>query len=195
MPASTQRSKRPIILLVTPHQIQNKFLTQKHLPQINARIKVRRKQDEPPLELNATISNPFYKPFAGGSRQIEDINSDMRDCIDDCHETRNSRVRALKAEQEGGRLIKSKKLRKKLQQGSLALQAGAIGAAALGQPQLAGPLEASALGAQALAGLGKKKTGKILRGIHEVSNASRGIETGGYGKGKKKPRYSLQNSE
>ena len=59
MPASTQRSKRPIILLVTPHQIENKFLTQKHLPSINARIKVRRKQDEPPLELNAIISNPF----------------------------------------------------------------------------------------------------------------------------------------
>ena len=197
MPASTQRSKRPIILLVTPHQIENKFLTQKHLPQINARVKVRRKQDEPPLELNAIISNPFYKPVAGGGREIEDINSDMRDCIDDCRETRNARVRALKAEQEGGRLIKSKKLRKKLQQGSLALQAGAIGSAALGQPELAAPLEAASLGAQALAGLGKKKTGNILRGIHEVSNASRGIETGGYGskKLKKKARYALQNSE
>ena len=162
MPASTQRSKRPIILLVTPHQIENKFLTQRHLPQINARIKVRRKKGEQPLELNATISNPFYKDEIG---------------------------------QEGGRLIKSKKLRKKLQQGSLALQAGAIGAAALGQPEAVAPLEASALGAQALAGLGKKKTGKILRGIHEVSNASRGIETRGYGKGKKKPRYSLQNQQ
>jgi hypothetical protein len=162
MPASTQRSKRPIILLVTPHQIENKFLTQRHLPQINARIKVRRKKGEQPLELNATISNPFYKDEIG---------------------------------QEGGRLIKSKKLRKKLQQGSLALQAGAIGAAALGQPEAVAPLEAASLGAQALAGLGKKKTGKILRGIHEVSNASRGIETGGYGKGKKKPRYSLQNQQ
>ena len=163
MPASTQRSKRPIILLVTPHQIENKFLTQRHLPQINARIKVRRKKGEQPLELNATISNPFYKDEIG---------------------------------QEGGRLIKSKKLRKKLQQGSLALQAGAIGAAALAQPEAAAPLEAAALGAQALAGLGKKKTGKILRGIHEVSNASRGIETGGYGKKlKKKARYALQNSE
>ena len=163
MPASTQRSKRPIILLVTPHQIENKFLTQRHLPQINARIKVRRKKGEQPLELNATISNPFYKDEIG---------------------------------QEGGRLIKSKKLRKKLQQGSLALQAGAIGAAALGQPEAVAPLEAASLGAQALAGLGKKKkTGKILQGIHEVSNASRGIETRSYGKGKKKPRYSLQNQQ
>ena len=118
----------------------------------------------------------------------------MRDCIEDCRKTRNARVRALKAEQEGGRLIKSKKLRKKLQQGSLALQAGAIGAAALGQPEVVAPLEAASLGAQALAGLGKKKTGKILQGIHEVSNASRGIETGGYGKKKsKKARYELQS--
>ena len=165
MPASTQRSKRPIILLVTPHQIENKFLTQKHLPHINARVKVRRKKGEQPLELNATISNPFYKD---------------------------------ELEQEGGRLIKSKKLRKKLQQGSLALQAGAIGAAALGQPELAAPLEGTALAAQALSGLGKResKTGRFLRGIHEVSNASRGIETGGYGKKlKKKARYALQNSE
>ena len=96
MPASHPKPKQPIILLVTPHQVDTKFLTQKHLPSINARIKVRRKEDEPPLEPNATISNPFYKPVAGGSREIEDINSDMRDCIDDCRETRNSRVRALK---------------------------------------------------------------------------------------------------
>ena len=101
MPASTQRSKRPIILLVTPHQIQNKFLTQKHLPQINARIKVRRKQDEPPLELNATISNPFYKPVAGSGfthRTPED--TEMRACIEDCRETRNAKVRALKSKKK-----------------------------------------------------------------------------------------------
>ena len=99
-------------------------------------------------------------------------------------------------DQSGGRLIKSKKLRKKLQQGSLALQAGAIGAAALGQPEAAAPLEGAALAAQALSGLGKKesKTTKVLRGIHQVSNASRGIETGGYGKKKaKKARYELQS--
>ena len=162
MPASTAKTHRPLILTATPHQLETKFLTQRDKPTLNARIKVRRKKDETPLELNVNVSNPFYEESK---------------------------------DQEGGRLIKSKKLRKKLQQGSLALQAGAIGSAALGQPELVAPLEAASLGAQALAGLGKKKTGKILRGIHEVSNASRGIETGGYGKGKKKPRYSLQNSE
>ena len=70
--------------------------------------------------------------------------------------------------------------------------------AALGQAELAAPLEGAALAAQALSGLGKResKTGRFLRGIHEVSNASRGIETGGYGKKlKKKARYALQNSE
>ena len=162
MPASTAKTHRPLILTATPHQLESKFLTQRDKPTLNARIKVRRKKDETPLELNVNVSNPFYEESK---------------------------------DQSGGRLIKSKKLRKKLQQGSLALQAGAIGAAALGQPEFAAPLEASALGAQALAGLGKKKTGKILQGIHEVSNASRGIETGGYGKGKKKPRYSLQNQQ
>ena len=61
---------------------------------------------------------------------------------------------------------------------------------------LAAPLEGTALAAQALSGLGKKesKTTKVLRGIHQVSNASRGIETGGYGKKKsKKARYELQS--
>ena len=111
MPASHPKPKQPIILLVTPHQVDTKFLTQKHLPSINARIKVRRKQDEPPLELNATISNPFYKPVAGsGLTHNTPADVEMRDCIDDCRKTRNARVRALKAEQEGGRLIKSKKL-------------------------------------------------------------------------------------
>jgi len=140
MPASTTRRRQPIILMVTPHQIENKFLTQKDSPQINARLKVRRKKGEPPLELQVTISNPFFK----GS-------------VDD---------------QEGGRLINSKKLRKKLQQGSLVLQAGALGAAALGQPELAAPLEAAALGSQALSGMGSKLATTKL---------------------KKKKRYELQN--
>ena len=40
----------------------------------------------------------------------------------------------------------------------------------------------------------ESKTTKVLRGIHQVSNASRGIETGGYGKKKsKKARYELQS--
>ena len=138
MPATTNRRKQPIILMVTPHQIQTKFLTQKDSPQINARLKVRRKKGEQPLELQVTISNPFFKG---------------------------------EPEQEGGRLIKSKKLRKKLTQGSLALQASALGAAALGQPELAAPLEAAALGSQALAGMGDPK------------------------KLKKKRRYELQNKE
>ena len=148
MPASTAKTHRPLILTATPHQLETKFLTQRDKHTLNARIKVRRKKDETPLELNVNVSNPFYEESK---------------------------------DQEGGRLIKSKKLRKKLQQGSLALQAGALGAAALGQPELAAPLEGTALAAQALSGLGKSKTGKILRGIHEVSNASRGIETRGYG--------------
>ena len=163
MPASTAKTHRPLILTATPHQLETKFLTQRDKPTLNARIKVRRKKDETPLELNVNVSNPFYEESK---------------------------------DQEGGRLIKSKKLRKKLQQGSLALQAGALGAAALGQPELAAPLEGSALAAQALSGLGKKesKTTKVLRGIHQVSNASRGIETGGYGKKKsKKARYELQS--
>ena len=142
MPATTTRRKQPIILMVTPHQIETKFLTQKDSPQINARLKVRRKKNEPPLELQVTISNPFFK----GS-------------VDD-------------QDQEGGRFIKSKKLRKKLQQGSLVLQAGALGAAALGQPELAAPLEAAALGSQALSGMGSKLATTKL---------------------KKKARYELQN--
>ena len=205
MPASTAKTHRPLILTATPHQLESKFLTQRDKPTLNARIKVRRKKHETPLELNVNVSNPFYeerrtswvKDFdqeGTGFTHNTPADVEMRDCIDDCRKTRNARVRALKAEQEGGRLIKSKKLRKKLQQGSLALQAGAIGAAALGQPEAVAPLEAASLGAQALAGLGKKKTGKILQGIHEVSNASRGIETGGYGKKKsKKARYELQS--
>ena len=196
MPASTAKTHRPLILTATPHQLESKFLTQRDKPTLNARIKVKRKKHETPLELNVNVSNPFYKPAIAGSGLTHNTPADveMRDCIEDCRKTRNARVRALKAEQEGGRLIKSKKLRKKLQQGSLALQAGAIGAAALGQPEAVAPLEAASLGAQALAGLGKKKTGKILQGIHEVSNASRGIETGGYGKKKsKKARYELQS--
>ena len=142
MPASTTRRRQPIILMVTPHQIENKFLTQKDSPQINARLKVRRKKGEPPLELQVTISNPFFKG-----------------ALDD-------------QDQEGGRLIKSKKLRKKFQQGSLVLQAGALGAAALGQPELAAPLEAAALGSQALSGMGAKLATTKL---------------------KKKARYELQN--
>ena len=137
MPATTNRRKQPIILMVTPHQIQTKFLTQKDSPQINARLKVRRKKGEQPLELQVTISNPFFKG------EVDN--------------------------QEGGRLIKSKKLRKKLTQGSLVLQASALGAAALGQPELAAPLEAAALSSQALAGMGESK------------------------KLKKKARYELQN--
>ena len=107
MPASTAKTHRPLILTATPHQLESKFLTQRDKPTLNARIKVRRKKDETPLELNVNVSNPFYQESK---------------------------------DQEGGRLIKSKKLRKKLQQGSLALQAGALGAAALGQPELAAPL-------------------------------------------------------
>ena len=164
MPASTTKTHRPLILTATPHQLESKFLTQRNKPTLNARIKVRRKKDETPLELNVNVSNPFYEESK---------------------------------DQEGGRLIKSKKLRKKLQQGSLALQAGAIGSAALGQAELAAPLEGAALAAQALSGLGKResKTGRFLRGIHEVSNASRGIETRGYGgkKKSKKARYELQS--
>ena len=134
MPAATNRRKQPIILMVTPHQIETKFLTQKDSPQINARLKVRRKKGEQPLELQVTISNPFFK---GEVHNQED--------------------------QEGGRLIKSKKLRKKLQQGSLVLQAGALGAAALGQPELAAPLEAAALSSQAMAGMARKAA-SIVKG-------------------------------
>ena len=94
MPASTAKTHRPLILTATPHQLETKFLTQRDKPTLNARIKVRRKKDETPLELNVNVSNPFYEESK---------------------------------DQEGGRLIKSKKLRKKLQQGSLALQAGALG--------------------------------------------------------------------
>ena len=100
MPASTAKTHRPLILTATPHQLESKFLTQRDKPTLNARIKVKRKKHETPLELNVNVSNPFYEESK---------------------------------DQEGGRLIKSKKLRKKLQQGSLALQAGAIGSAALGQ--------------------------------------------------------------
>ena len=108
MPASTAKTHRPLILTATPHQLESKFLTQRDKPTLNARIKVRRKKDETPLELNVNVSNPFYEESK---------------------------------DQSGGRLIKSKKLRKKLQQGSLALQAGALGAAALGQPEAAAPLQ------------------------------------------------------
>ena len=196
MPASTAKTHRPLILTATPHQLESKFLTQRDKPTLNARIKVRRKKHETPLELNVNVSNPFYQErrtswvkdhtppgeVAGtGFTHNTPADTEMRGCIEDCMKKRHARVRAAKEEQEGGRLIKSKKLRKKLQQGSLALQAGALGAAALGQPELAAPLEGTALAAQALSGLGKSKTGKILRGIHEVSNASRGIETRGYG--------------
>ena len=162
MPASTAKTHRPLILTATPHQLESKFLTQRDKPTLNARIKVRRKKDETPLELNVNVSNPFYEESK---------------------------------DQEGGRLIKSKKLRKKLQQGSLALQAGAIGSAALGQAELAAPLEGAALAAQALSGLGKResKTGRFLRGIQGIKR-SRGIETGIRRKKKgQKARYELQS--
>jgi len=111
MPASHPKPKQPIILLVTPHQVDTKFLTQKHLPSINARIKVRRKEDEPPLELNATISNPFYKPAVAGSgfTHRTPADTEMRRCIDDCRETRNAKVRASKMAGRGDAPKKSKK--------------------------------------------------------------------------------------
>ena len=61
MPASTAKTHRPLILTATPHQLESKFLTQRDKPTLNARIKVRRKKDETPLELNVNVSNPFYE--------------------------------------------------------------------------------------------------------------------------------------
>ena len=128
MPASTTKTHRPLILTATPHQLESKFLTQRNKPTLNARIKVRRKKDETPLELNVNVSNPFYEESK---------------------------------DQEGGRLIKSKKIRKKLQQGSLALQAGAIGAAALGQPEAAAPLSSHSV-APCAGAVGEQKSTNLV---------------------------------
>ena len=52
----------PVILLISPTQFATKFMTQEHVPQIAARLKVRKVGEHGGFEVPVTIQNPEYKP-------------------------------------------------------------------------------------------------------------------------------------
>ena len=135
--------KRPIKILVTPHQFLTKFETQDHLPYISARLYVRKVGSEGGFELPVLIQNPLHNP----------------------------KLQEHEKQLEGGRLIKSKKMRKGLKLASKAAGAAAIPAAlvpGIGPVASAG-LASSAIAMDELAGAGgagppkKKKAKKKLR--------------------------------
>ena len=149
----------PVILLISPTQFATKFMTQEHVPQIAARLKVRKVGEHGGFEVPVTIQNPEYKPekamegdgkkkqhlFGKKARKIirgatkaaevgaavtaavpglEEFapalgaaaaagevagrgfthrtpeDTEMRACIEDCRETRNAKVRALKSKKK-----------------------------------------------------------------------------------------------
>ena len=51
----------PVILLISPTQFATKFMTQEHMPQIAARLKVRKVGEHGGFEVPVTIQNPEYK--------------------------------------------------------------------------------------------------------------------------------------
>ena len=52
----------PVILLISPTQFATKFMTQEHMPQIAARLKIRKVGEHGGFEVPVTIQNPEYKP-------------------------------------------------------------------------------------------------------------------------------------
>ena len=175
MPASTAKTHRPLILTATPHQLESKFLTQRDKPTLNARIKVRRKKHETPLELNVNVSNPFYEERrTSWVKDLKDqegtgfthntpADTEMRGCIKDCMEKRHARVRAAKEEQQEGKgkrkkHLLGKKSRDFLKGVAIGSQGAAIGASVIpGAQPLAPAFEAASLASGALAGMGKPK--------------------------------------
>ena len=51
----------PVILLISPTQFATKFMTQQHMPQIAARLKIRKVGEHGGFEVPVTIQNPEYK--------------------------------------------------------------------------------------------------------------------------------------